>query len=288
MKLAPHRSQALTRAVALTAALTSTLAFERPAFAGPPDSTTQTDDAVPITARVELIADSLPDATRAEVQLEVARQLTTMAGELGFAVVESEAAGLILRVELGQPDHQKPVYVVHVAAFHNGQLLERADARTCFRCTPAELVEDGLELMPRAVAKALAARPSNQDQPVPPPTIAADDDADRVVTRRMRPGPATYAGISVGGLGLACAITGGVLLERGIQPRKADPNHLTVLNHTPPGAALLGIGLGTMAAAMLLLGLDGFVLAPRRATKTRATLSHITIAANGFLLAGRF
>lgn len=288
MKLMPQRSRAPARATALIVALTMTIGLGPSAFAGPPETGASVDEVEPITARVELIADSLPETTQAEVQVELARQLEVAASELGFVVAESEAAGLIVRVEFGQPDHQKPVYVIHAAAFHNGQLLERADARTCFRCTAAELVEDGLELLPRAVTKAVAARPVTNDELVPSPTVVAEDEPARATARRVQPGPATHVGLSIGALGLASAITGGVLLERGITPRTADPNHLTVLNHTPPGAALLGIGLLSMVAGMLLLGFDGFLLAPRRATKQRAMLSHLTIAADGFLLTGRF
>jgi hypothetical protein len=284
----PCRSHAFARAFALTVvALTSAASFGSPAFAAPPESDTDPADAQPITARVELVADSLPEGTQAELEVELARQLAAMAGELGFVVAESEAAVLILRVELGQPDHEKPVYMVDAVALHNGQILERAEARTCFRCTPAELVAHGLELLPMALAQVPATQPL-VDKPVPPPTVNADDVAGQI-PGPMRPGPATYVGISLGGLGLVGAITGGVLLERGVVRSKAvDPLYLDIVNYEAPGAALLGVGLGSMVAAVILVGVDAWVIAPRRAGRSRAKLSQVAITADGFMLAGRF
>jgi hypothetical protein len=149
-------------------------------------------------------------------------------------------------------------------------------------------VAGGLELLPRAVAQAVASRPEPITEPVPPPTVDASDVAAQDLPRALRPGPATYAGIGVGGLGLVASIAGGVLLERGIRQRDADPLHLTVINSAPPGAALLGVGLASMVAGVILIGVDGWIIAPRRAERSPATLSHVGIAADGFMLAGRF
>jgi hypothetical protein len=284
----PCRSHAFARAVALSVAMTSAMSLGSSAFAAPPEADTHPAEAQSITVRVELAADSLPASTQAEVELELARQLGAMAGELGFMLAESEAAVLILRVEFGQPDPRNPIYIVNAVTLYNGALLERADARTCFRCTPAELVARGLELLPGAVAKAVASPPEPIAEPVPPPTVDANDVAAQDLPRALRPGPATYVGLGVGGLGLVSAIVGGVLLERGIRPRKADPTYLTVVNSAPPGAALLGVGLASMAAGMILLGVDAWVIAPRRAKRSRATLSQVAITVDGFMLAGRF
>lgn len=268
--------------------MTSAASLGSSAFAAPPQADTHPADAQPITARVELAVESLPDGTQAELEVELARQLGVMADELGFMVAESEAAVVILRVEFGQPDPSKPIYIVNAVTLHNGQLLERADARTCFRCTPAELAARGLELLPGAVAKAVASPPEPIAEPVPPPTVDANDVAAQDLPRALRPGPATYVGIGVGGLGLAGVIAGGILLERGIRPRDADPLDLTVINSAPPGGALLGVGVASMVAGMILLGVDAWVIAPRRASRSRATSSEVAITANGFMLAGRF
>jgi hypothetical protein len=285
----PCRSHTFARVVALTVAMTGAASLGSSAFAAPPDANTHPADAQAITARVELAVESLPEGTQAELEVELARQLGAMADELGFMVAESEAAVVILRVEFGQPDPSKPIYIVNAVTLHNGQLLERADARTCFRCTPAELAARGLELLPGAVAKAVASPPEPIAEPVPPPTVDAKDVAAQDLPRALRPGPTTYVGVSIGVLGLASAITGGILLERGIVRDKAkDPLYLDVVNYEAPGAALLGVGLASMVAGTVLLVVDGWVLAPRRAGRSRAGLSHMSVTANGFALAGRF
>jgi hypothetical protein len=278
------RSHPLARAVVLLGALT----LGQSAIAQPPDDAKGQPAGKPITVRVELVVDSLPENTRSEVQAELSRQLEQMAGELGFVQAESEAAVLILRVQFGQPDPSNPLYIMDSVALHEGRPLDRAEGRTCFRCTPAELVKSGLELLPEAVAQAVASQPEPIAEPVPPPTIDANDVAAQDISRTLRLGPATYVGISVGGLGLVSVIAGGVLLERGIRPRDADPLHLTVINSAPPGAALLGVGLASMVAGVILIGVDGWIIAPRRAGRSRATLSQVAITADGFMLAGRF
>jgi hypothetical protein len=210
-----------------------------------------------------------------------------MAGELGFTVADSEAAGLILRVEFGQPDHKSPVYVLLAVALHDGQMLERAEARTCFRCTPAELVAGGLEILPSAVAKAREAQREAIPEPVPPPVVDVPDVAEPAA-HRGRLGPMTYAGVSLGGLGLASAIAGGVLLHRGVQTNSTDSYYLTGTDYRPVGGTLLGLGLTSMVAATVMLAVDAWVIAPRRTAKSRVKLSHVGVTANALVLAGRF
>lgn len=270
------------RSLPLAAALTLTLTLGSPAFAQDPTPTpTEAPTLDPITTRVELSADSLPQETRAEVELELAAQLSAMASEVGFTLAESEAAGLILRVELGQPDHKNALYVINAAALHEGQLLERAEARTCFRCTPAELVADALELLPRAVAQAIASRPRVVAEPVPAPALTDAPKTDQVAPRAPRPGPAAYVGISIGALGLVGAIAGGVLLTR--EPKVVSSGAL-VIRYEPPGVALLSVGLTSILAGAILMAIDAWVLGPRRAAK----LSQLGVAPDGLTLAGRF
>jgi hypothetical protein len=286
----PHPNHPRARAIGMLA-LIAAFALGTPAFAQDPEPTHEAlagealAGADSITARVELIADSLPPAARAEVEAEVARQVAVLASEFGFRVAESEAAGLILRVELGQPDHKNPVYVVYAVAFHDGQLLERAEARTCFRCTPAELVADGLELLPRAVAQAIAARPRAVEAPAP--ALTSPPDTDPIVPSTQKPGPATYVGISLGALGVVSSIVGGVLLARDPKPRPGDGN-LTAINYEPPGAALLGVGLTSMVVGTVLLAIDAWVLRPRRTAKSRASRRNVGLASDGLTLAGQF
>jgi hypothetical protein len=61
-----------------------------------------------------------------------------------------------------------------------------------------------------------------------------------------------------------------------------------VVNYTPPGATLLGVGLTSIVAGTVLLAVDAWVLAPRRASKSRAGRSNVSMSFNGFALAGRF
>ncbi|KIG14936.1 hypothetical protein DB30_06238 [Enhygromyxa salina] len=269
--------------------LVAALAVSSPASAQDPEPS-HAHAALPgadsISARVELIADSLPPDTRAAVEAEVAHQLAVIASELGFRVAESEAAGLVLRVELGQPDHKNPVYVIYAAALHEGQLLERAEARTCFRCTPAELVADALELLPRAVSQAVALQPKTVEAPAP--ALTDSPNTDTLAPRTPKPGPASIAGISLTALGVVGSIMGGVLLARDPRSRPGDDLYLTTINYEPPGAALLGVGLTSIVAGTVLLAVDAWVLGPRRTRKSRASLRHVELATPGLTLAGRF
>ena len=271
----------LPHALALAVALAGVLGS--PAFAQEP-AATPSATAAPITTRIELVADSLPEDTRAAVEAELARKLAGMAEETDFVVAESEAAGLVLRIEIGQPDHKNPVYVIHSVALYNGEVLERAEARTCFRCTPEELIAYGLELLPSAVSQADAARSEAARQSEPPPPTVDAPDASENLLRAPRPGPPTYVGISLGALGLAGAVLGGAFLERGLVSRPGDPGRLTVLNYKAPGAALLGAGLTAMVAGTILLAIDAWVIAPRRAAKARASSARVGIGAEGLVL----
>ncbi|WP_146155384.1 hypothetical protein, partial [Enhygromyxa salina] len=183
----------------LAAALIGALGFSSPAWGQDP----------PVSAHVELVADSLPTDTRAAVEVELDGQLAAAVDELRLIVVESESAELFVRVEIGQPNPKAPVYVVHSVALYDGDVLERGDARTCLRCTAAELVGAGLAILPKAAARALVAR----DEVDGGEASVRQSGAGRG-PRAMPPGPAGYVGFALGSLGLVGAVAGGVLLDR--------------------------------------------------------------------------
>lgn len=245
-------------------ALFAVFSAPSPAFAQAPHA-----DAEPVSAHVELVADTLPKDTRAAVELEFTGQLEAAVAELGLAVAESESAELVLRVEVGQPNHKAPVFVVHSVALHDGQVLERGDAQTCLRCTPTELVTAGLTILPRAAAQARTARP----KPAPPPAPTRPvDPGPQFGPRPTPPGPTAHVGITLGTLGLVGAVAGSVLLNR--EELVRDPTG-AVSDHGASGIALLSAGLTSMVAGVALLVLDVWVLAPhRQSEQARIELSY--------------
>lgn len=263
--------------------LLATPSWSTPAAAQEPSPTTSDVEHRPITARAELAANSLSDEMRAGLEVELAQQLEKLAEAHGFEVSKSHTAMLLLHIDIGQTDVRNPVYLMHASVFRDGELLERAEARTCVRCTPAELVELSLELLPRALSQ-VAASPEEEPIEPPPPAVVADADeneSDEPARARPRgPGPMTYAGLSIGALGLVGVIAGGVLVGRGIQPRPADPLHLTVINYSKPGAALLGVGLGSVVAGLVLLALDVWGVGSRH--------RNIALARDGLQIGVRF
>ncbi|KIG17473.1 hypothetical protein DB30_03174 [Enhygromyxa salina] len=255
-----------TAFVVLFAAI-ATFAVIPPARAQAPSAHAPPADAGPVSTRVELVADTLPKTTRAAVDLELETQLAAALAELDLVAATSESAELVLRVEVGQPNHKSPVYVVHSVALHEGQVLVRGDARTCLRCTPTELVSAGLAILPSAAAKARYARPASVE---PPPLALTPQLADagmQLGPRPTPPGPTAYVGIALGSLGLVGAITGGVLLNRDDVTRDGTEASLRVSDYGAPGIALLSAGLTSMVSGVALLVLDIWVLAPHRQAK---------------------
>ncbi|NVB36753.1 hypothetical protein G6O69_02840 [Pseudenhygromyxa sp. WMMC2535] len=268
------------RHLVISVALLATLGSTSPAFAQQPDAPaveSASADDEPLSARVEIAADTLPGDTRAEVESEVEAQLAALAAAHGLTISKSESAELLLRVELGQPNHKNPVYVVHSVALHDGRVLQRGEAQTCLRCTPAELVTEALAILPSAVERALAERPEPVEESAPAAVDTAPEPGAERGARSAGPGAAAYVGIAAGSLGLVSAITGGVLLARDDNTTPSnDPSQLTVINYRPPGVALLSVGLTSMVAGTALLAIDAWVLAPRRSAKTaRVELSGV-------------
>ncbi|PRQ09167.1 hypothetical protein [Enhygromyxa salina] len=255
----------LTRDLIASVALLTALGWASAADA-------QTSDQ--LSTRVELVADTLPKVTRAEIEHEFDEQLAAAVTRLDLTVAAAEPADLVFRVEVGQPNHKTPVYVVHSVALHDGQVLERGDARTCLRCTPAELITEGLAILPSAAAKARAARPASVEPPPPALDPALADRNPQLGARPTPPGPTAYVGIALGALGLVGSVSGAVLLNRDDLTRDGTGDSPRVSDYGAPGIALVSAGLTSMVTGVALLVLDVWVLAPHRQTsKLRAELS---------------
>jgi hypothetical protein len=255
----------LNHGLAITVALFALCTTASPALAA---------DAPPVSTRVELVVDTLPKTTRAAVAVELEGQLAAAVDELHLIVAESESAELVLRIEFGQPNPKTPVYVVHSVALHDGEVLERGDAQTCLRCTPAELVHAGLAILPSATDRALAARPKPVEGPAPPPPVV--DVAPGCRLPMTPPGPSAYIGITLSALGLVGSITGGVLLTTPDVIRSPTGAPRIIVEHDAAGFALLGAGLTAMVTGTALLIVDVWVLAPHRANhRARVELSSV-------------
>jgi hypothetical protein len=263
-----------SRGLAVTVALFTLFTAASPAFAQEPRvSHARAADAPRVSTRVELVADTLPADTQAAVALELEGQLATAVDELDLVVAESELAQLVLRIELGQPNPKTPVYVVHAVALHDGEVLERGDAQTCLRCTPAELVSAGLAILPSAT-RALAARPKPVEGPAALPGPV--DIGPKLRSPTTPPGPSTYVGITLSALGLVGALAGGVLLTTEDAIRSPAGALVTVREHDAAGFALLGAGLTAMVTGTALLIVDVWLLAPHRANhRARIELSTV-------------
>ncbi len=279
---------------AAAVALVSTLAAGVPAAnAQAPESTLEpaTVDVEPIRVFVGLVTTTLPKSLQTAAAEELERQLDALVDAHGLErAAEREAASLYLRLELNQPDASAEVYLVHVVAVYEGEVIRREDARACIACTPTEMVEDGLRAIPRALSdideqraaaeEAAAAAELEQDEP-PAPVVS--DEPFRPI------GALGYVGISASALGLGTAIAGAVLLDRGL----VDPTgtYLEFVDYKTPGKALIGAGLGLMVVGNVLLAVDLTVLAQRRREAQRARVDGISLTTQGgpgVMVRGRF
>lgn len=253
----------LTTLLLLTLPLSSTsVAAQEPSPAAAPARDK------PITVGAELVADTLSDEMRAAIEVELPKQLQELGEVHGFEVAQSETSTVVVYVDIGQSDVRKPVYLLHSSVFHGGELVERAEAQTCVRCTAAEIVSRCLVLLPPAVAQVAALPQAEPVVEAPPPVVDAEEIGAPATVIRRRPGPLVPAGLSLAGIGLVGTIAGGVLLDKGIQP--GDPYFLTEINYRKPGAVLFGIGLSSMVVGIVLVALDGWDVGPRSRRVTRA------------------
>lgn len=250
-------------------------------------------EAEPLSVNIELVVDTLPESKQKKTTAELERQLAGLTEELGLVLVERDAAMLFVRIELNQPDKNAEVFLVDTVAVYRDEVLPREDARACMQCTPAEMVEDGLKILPsaltqieqrRAAAAAAAAQAEavaevvDAAPPPPPPAVSAP-----------KLGAAGYVGISSNALGVGTTIAGSILLARG----KVDPTgtNIEYINYRPPGWTLVGVGLGMMVVGSVLVAVDLTVLEQRRRSTAQIRLDSVSMATMqglGILVSGRF
>ena len=282
-----HKVLALSSLLIVGAAIPSAHAQDpQPEAAEPTD---------PIGVRLEIETATLSETAQADIADEVQRQFAPLAHEYGLH--ETEDAELVLRLEFGEVDKSAGVYVIHSEATYQGEALPRDEPRTCVRCTPADLVADGLRIVQPAAQEvverrqAAAARSEemaaedSREVDGPPQSDAGQDSRSRML------GPAGYVGIASSVLGLGGAIAGAVMLDRGIVRESYGGLYLDVTDYRTPGAATFGTSLGLMVAGTVLLAVDLTVLARRRQARARASLDGVALSVSttpGIVVHGRF
>lgn len=260
------------------------------ASAAPPESTIEEPSVEPISVHIEIVADTLSSAMRAEVVADIEKQFAEIAASHGLVKASSPAADLVIRLEFSQPDPKARVFVTHALALYEGDVLQRDQARTCVQCTASEIAADGLKILiptaeevGRRRAEAAAQRQAELEAAEPAPVVEAPPPPT------VHPiGPIGYVGIASSAVGLGTAIAGVVLLNRG---RILSADGLFVTDYRSPGRPLTGVGLGLMVLGNVLLASDLAVLTPRRQSRARAKMSAITFVAEpgpGIVVAGRF
>ena len=248
----------------------------------------------PIGVQLEVDAATLSETAQADIAEEVRKQFAPLALEYGL--YETEDPELIFRLEFGEVDKSAGVYVIHSEASYLGEALPRDEPRTCVRCTPADLVADGLRIVSPAAQEVVERREAAAARSE---EIAAEDSGE--VDAAPRPdggrdsrsralGPTGYVGIASSVLGLGAAIAGAVMLDRGVVH---DPNgrNITVTDYRTPGKAVTGAGLGLLAVGTVLLAVDLSVLAERRRAHARASLDGVALTVSttpAIVVHGRF
>jgi hypothetical protein len=254
---------------------------------------TASDPAEPglLRVNIDLIVDTLPERMQAKVAAELERQFAVLAEQFGLVLVPRDAATLFVRLELNQPDKSAEVFLVDTVAVYDGDVLPRESARACIQCTPAEMVEDGLKIVPSALAqieqrRAEAAVAAAQAEAAAEQVEDAPSESPPMASVRQL-GAAGYVGISSSVLGLGSTIGSSVLLARG----SPDPTSVQDVNLRAPGTVLVGAGLGMMVVGAVLLAVDLTVLEQRRRSKARARIDSVSLGTTSgpaLVVSGRF
>ena len=242
------------------------------------------------TVHVTIVDDTLDAKARAALHAEVERVLAELATAHDLTIVETDEANIQVRFEVSRPQADAPLFIVQAIAKIADEAI-RGETRSCLRCSTTELVAQGFEIFPDAVAKlseqrdaeaaAAAAALAVESEPAPEPVVPPPPPKPL--------GPVGYVGIAASGLGLASAIAGGVLLTR--EPKLDAPGlgPAEFINYRPPGIALLGVGLGVMVVGNVLLAVDLGPLAERRRARAQVTGIGMTLGpSKGVVVEGRF
>ncbi|PRQ04057.1 hypothetical protein ENSA5_11050 [Enhygromyxa salina] len=256
----------------------------------PPAESTQSIGA-PLTITLEVDTDKVPDELDSQVADLIQAEAETLGQQHGFVFEGSDRPDLSMRIAVSQPEGQSSVFLITSSVEFEGATISSATEDVCLRCTAKDVAMESLSILPGAVAHARDARAEAARPPLPAPP--ADEACDAGVLEEPAPalGPVAYVGIGAGALGLGATIAGAVLLSRGkISTDALGGPSVDSIDYRPPGAALVGVGLGALVIGKVLLALDLSVLRERR-TKARAELTGIGLRAHdgpGLTIHGRF
>lgn len=218
------------------------------------------------------------------------RQFPAFAKEHGLREVSGKDAELTFRLHITQLDEDVNGYVISSAAIYHGEVLTEPE-RVCLQCTPSEVIAEVLINLERAAAAVVEHRAElEREEAEAALTYELPTPAPEPRVREL--GVLSYIGISSVAFGLGGAIAGAVVLGRGIVVESEPGSSLVeATDYRPPGAALLGVGVGMMAIGTAMLGVDVGVLLPRRRAQARAQLDGVAVTSvggPGVLVVGRF
>jgi hypothetical protein len=258
--------------------------------AAEPASDTAPSAEPPLKVQLDLVTESVPEAQRAEIEKLIQSELESLGQEHGFMPAAAGVADLVMHAEVSQPEGQTAVFLISATVEFEGETIASMREDVCLRCTAQEVATETLAVLPGAVEHAQQAR---AEAAPPPPELPAEGvETEPVVEARAAAlGPVAYTGIASSVLGLGAAITGAVFLHRG-EVVTSSPGAALIesLDYRPPGAALVGAGLGALVVGNVLLAVDLSVLRDRR-RRARAELTGVGVTMSrtaGLSVHGRF
>jgi len=239
----------------------------------------------PLEVELGLELGEVPDGQRASLRAGIEADLAALGEAHGFALT-AEHAPTRVDVEIVQPQGQASVLLLTTVVSFEGETIAEARESVCLRCTPEEVVDESLAIIPDAMVRAhelAAAEPEPSAAASAGEEVAADDGAAPPpgLARAKALGPAGYVGISAGALGLGVAIAGTFVLSR-VEVLVGEPGAVEFekTNLRPIGVGMIMGGLGAMVVGNVLLAVDLSVLRERR--RQRARLTSVGVVTQGY------
>ncbi|PRP89915.1 hypothetical protein ENSA5_70220 [Enhygromyxa salina] len=235
----------------------------RPAEAAPA-SEPSTD---PAQVRLVIDANALGDAAKF-FSGAIAERLGPVFEDAGYKVTDKADADVTVRVRLSFYNEEDLDYQVDVDISAGSEIV-RLETVGCPQCVDDDLltkVDEQGAAMTDAIGKALAQARDADSTTEPPATQASEPEEVAPI------GALGGVGIGVAVLGLGATVAGAVELSRGrVYDQPADGLELGYVDHRPPGAVLLGVGVPVFVAGAAMLIADVVIRSNKRKRRQEQT-----------------
>jgi hypothetical protein len=210
---------------------------------------------------------SIEEDSREQFEYVITTHLIQKLEDAGYTVVDGNVS-LILQVRLAPLQRaEEREYGLYFDFIRGASSRPAIQWVHCAKCTQVQFTkqfDDAAELVLAELENELESSTSHPDEP-------GDGDGDPVEPATVKPiGPLGGAGIGIAALGLGATIAGAVELSRGkiYDEPTLTFGERTYVDHTIPGAVLVGLGAAAFAAGTAMLVVD--VVARNKKQKNRA------------------